>query len=263
MLPVTPYKALKYPPSNLFPRSGDAGSLPPQYRRGGNEHLQAMIARRQASQKLLTDRAAPQAERPGEVFHDAMEDVPEVPEVPEELDPDVPPLEEVPAEMPPRGPPPDDEAQMEPVEPVDHRRRARQFQGAGQFVGMGAGGLIRGIGAAGYYGGYGALGLAQGAVQMMGGAQGQHAQKPQPARPGGVRPRQGQTTTRRARPARPQEDAWARPAPHLHALAHARPELVRQSGGVFQLVGAQRPQHELVHQVGGLSPRRRVHELSK
>ena len=183
MLPVTPYKAQKYPPSRLFPRFGDAGSLPPQYRRGGNEHLQAMIARRQASQKLMADRAPQQAEIPGEVFHDAMEEEPEAPVVPE--DPDMPPLEEVPAQMPPRGPPPDDEAQMEPAEapPVDYRRRQRQFQGAGQLVGMGAGGLLRGVGMGVYYGAPLMLGVAQGAFSMMGGPRANTPRSPSPQEP--------------------------------------------------------------------------------
>ena len=152
MLPVTPYKAQKYPPSRLFPRFGDAGSLPPQYRRGGNEHLQAMIARRQASQKLLADRAPPQAEVPGEQYFDAAE---EAPEVPEELDPEMPPLEEVPdepdevpAEMPRRGPRPDDDPEGEAVEaPYNRGRRARQIQNAGQWAGYGGGGFVRGLGA--------------------------------------------------------------------------------------------------------------------
>ena len=52
MLPVPPYKPGKYPPSNLYPRFGDSGTLPPQFRQQ-NEHLQAMIARRKASQQLL------------------------------------------------------------------------------------------------------------------------------------------------------------------------------------------------------------------
>ena len=184
MLPVTPYKAQKYPPSNLFPRFGNAGSLPPQYRRGGNEHLQAMLARRQASQKLLADRAPPQAERPGEVFHEAIEEIPPVPEVPEELEPDMPPLEEVPAQMPPRGPPPDDEGPREAVAaPVDHRRRARQFHGAGQLMGMGAGGLIRGVGLGIYYGAPLMLGVAQGAVHMMGGPRARTPISPSPVEP--------------------------------------------------------------------------------
>ena len=151
MLPVSPYKALKYPPSNLFPRFGNAGSLPPQYRRASSEHQQAMLARRQASQKLLADRAPPQAEVPGEQYFDAEEE----PQV-EAIDPDMPPLEEVngdepdevPAEMPGGGPRPDDDPEREPVEaPYDRGRRARQIQNAGQWAGFGGMGVVRGMGA--------------------------------------------------------------------------------------------------------------------
>ena len=149
MLPVPPYKPGKYPPSNLYPHFGDSGTIPPQFRQQ-NEHLQAMIARRKATQQLLADRAPPQAERPGEEYFDAQE---EPQEAPIELDPEMPPLEEVPAQMPGPPAPRDDEAPGERVRPVE---RARQVQRAAQWVGYGGMGVVRGLGIAGYYGAHAA-----------------------------------------------------------------------------------------------------------
>ena len=118
MLPASPYKPGKYPPSSLYPRFGDSGTLPPQFRRSGNEHLQAMIARRAASQKLLADRAPQQAERPGEAFYDPIEEPPEVP-----AEPGHPVLEE-PAQMPGPHPPP---------EPGPEREASPVREGQGLF----------------------------------------------------------------------------------------------------------------------------------
>jgi hypothetical protein len=180
MLPVPPYKPGKYPPSTLFPRFGDSGTIPPQFRQQ-NEHLQAMIARRKASQQLLADRAPPQAERPGgDQYFDADEEEPaqEVPAEPGELD-DMPLLEEVPAQMPGPQDPRDDEAPQEPVgvRPVE---LARQVQHASQWVGFGGGAVVRGLGNVLYYGGHAGLGLAQGAVQAFGGPRARTPRSPSP-----------------------------------------------------------------------------------
>jgi hypothetical protein len=149
MLPVPPYKPGKYPPSNLFPRFGDSGTIPPQFRQQ-NEHLQAMIARRKASTQLLADRAPPQAERPGgEQYYDAQEEEPQLPAQPGELD-DMPPLEEVPAQMPGRPPPPEPgpEREAEPVrEGQGIFRNVMQGVGFGAFHGARA--LYHGTGAVG------------------------------------------------------------------------------------------------------------------
>ena len=149
MLPAPHYKPGKYPPSSLYPRFGDAGSLPPQFRKG-NEHLQAMIARRKASTQLLADRAPQQAERPGEQYYDAE---PQLPAEPGELD-DMPPLEEpeqVPAQMPGRQPPPDPGPERE-------ASPARQGQGIYRNVMHGVGwGLFQGM--RGMYHGGGAVGV--------------------------------------------------------------------------------------------------------
>ena len=132
MLPVTSYKPGKYPPSNLYPRFGDAGSLPPQFRKQ-NEHLQAMIARRKATTQLLADRAPLQAERPGgEQYYDAEEEEPQLPAQPGELD-DMPLLEEPepnPAQMPGGQPPPD---------PGPEREAVREGRGIYRNLMLGAG----------------------------------------------------------------------------------------------------------------------------
>ena len=76
MLPATHYKPGKYPPpGNLYPRFGDSGQLPPQFRSGG-EHLQAMLHRKKGMTDILAQRAAeafPQAAAAGEGrFEDAV-----------------------------------------------------------------------------------------------------------------------------------------------------------------------------------------------
>ena len=57
MLSVPPHKPGKYPPSNLYPRFGASGTLPPQFRKG-NEHLQAMLDRKKGVTDILAQRAA-------------------------------------------------------------------------------------------------------------------------------------------------------------------------------------------------------------